>query len=166
MAKSSRERIIGILLMIVIIKIVFWDFSVNFRHESAQSVTKMTDWLLDELEEISRGWFTMGETISNLKEFRILTSMMIHSGNSVRQKYRLLFQIIPTPPDISQVKITMAAISMEIGWSQPLYRFPESCIIPKRTFESWGVTNWSDEKSNRNLSFCHIDFCGHLEILA
>ena len=95
MAKSSRERIIGILLMIVIIKIVFWDFSVNFRHESAQSVTKMTDWLLDELEEISRGWFTMGETISNLKEFRILTSMMIHSGNSVRQKYRLLFQIIP-----------------------------------------------------------------------
>ena len=131
MAKSSRERIIGILLMIVIIKIVFWDFSVNFRHESAQSVTKMTDWLLDELEEISRGWFTMGETISNLKEFRILTSMMIHSGNSVRQKYRLLFQIIPTPPDISQVKITMAAISMEIGWSQPLYRFPESWIIPK-----------------------------------
>ena len=131
MAKSSRERIIGILLMIVIIKIVFWDFSVNFRHESAQSVTIMTDWLLDELEEISRGWFTMGETISNLKEFRILTSMMIHSGNSVRQKYRLLFQIIPTPPDISQVKITMAAISMEIGWSQPLYRFPESCIIPK-----------------------------------
>ena len=91
MAKSSRERIIGILLMIVIIKIVFWDFSVNFRHESAQSVTKMTDWLLDELEEI--GWFA-GETISNLKEFRILTSMMIHSGNSVRQKYRL-FQIIP-----------------------------------------------------------------------
>ena len=97
--------------MIVIIKIVFWDFSVNFRHESAQSVTKMTDWLLDELEEI--GWFA-GETISNLKEFRILTSMMIHSGNSVRQKYRLLFQIIPThSPDISQVKITMAAISME-----------------------------------------------------
>ena len=93
---------------------MFWDFSVNFRHESAQSVTKMTDWLLDELEEISRGWFTMGETISNLKEFRILTSMMIHSGNSVRQKYRLLFQIIPThSPDISQVKITMAAISME-----------------------------------------------------
>ena len=113
--------------MIVIIRL-FWDFSVNFRQESAQSVTKMTDWLLDELEEI--GWFA-GETISNLKEFRILTSMMIHSGNSVRQKYRLLFQIIPTPPDISQVKITMAAISMEIGWSQPLYRFPESCIIPK-----------------------------------
>ena len=39
--------------------------------------------------------------------------MMIHSGNSVRQKYRL-FQIIPAPP-ISQVKITMAAISMKFG---------------------------------------------------